>query len=345
MRPLLPAVPTTDQVAAALDGTGPALLTDPAARSLAGPVDNDVAFVVPTSGSTGDAKGVLLTADCLQASAAATAARIGAGQWLLAIPRTHVGGLQVLVRSVLAGTTPVMLHGATTVASFEAAAARLTGARRYVSLVPTQLRRLVDSPALRDFDAVLVGAAATPAGLLERARRNGVGVVTTYGMTETSGGCVYDGVPLDGVQVDVGDRIRLRGPVLAKGYRHGPLTDATGWFATTDHGAWRDGRLVVLGRADDVIVTGGLKVAPVLVEARLREHPSVRDVAVVGLSDAEWGQRVVAVVVLDGPLSLDEARAQVSGPLPRAAAPRELQVVDALPLLPSGKIDRRGLQA
>jgi hypothetical protein len=203
--------------------------------------------------------------------------------------------------------------------SFDDAAARLDGPRRYVSLVPTQLRRLLDSPALTAFDAVLLGGAAAPADLLEAARARGVTVVTTYGMSETSGGCVYDGVPLDGVEVEAADRIRLRGTVLAKGYRDGERFD--GWFTTGDVGEWRDGRLVVLGRADDVVVTGGEKVAPAAVEARLREHPSVVDAAVVGVPDDEWGQRVVAVVVLRGPLALAEARDHVAGPLPRAAAP------------------------
>lgn len=342
MRALLAAVPTRDLVAAALDGTGPAVLTDPAAAGLAGPVEDDVALVVPTSGSTGVPRGVLLTAACLRASAEATARRLGVGQWLLAIPPTHVGGVQVLVRSVLADTSPVVLEGPTTRASFEAAAAGMTGTRRLVSLVPTQLRRLVGSPALREFDAVLVGAAATPPDLLDRARQDGVRVVTTYGMTETSGGCVYDGVPLDGVLVEVDDRIRLGGPVLARGYLGGERFGE--WFTTSDLGQWHDGRLVVLGRADDVIVTGGEKVSPAAVEDVLRRHPSVADVAVVGVRDAEWEHRVVAVVVLRGLLTLDEARDHVAGPLPRAAAPRELRVVDALPLLPSGKIDRMALQ-
>lgn len=346
MRPLLAAPATLDRVAAALDGSGPALLPtdDPRVRQALRadePVDDEVAVVVPTSGSTGLPKGVLLPAAALLWSARATERRLGGpGQWLLAIPTTHVGGLQVLVRSVLAGTTPVRADGPTTPATFEAAAARLTGPRRYASLVPTQLRRLLGSPALRGLDAVLLGGAAAPAELLAAARADGVRVVAGYGMSETSGGCVYDGVPLDGVEVDVGDRIRLRGPVLACAYRDGPLRDTDGWFTTGDVGTWQDGRLVVLGRADDVVVTGGEKVAPAAVEDRLRSHPSVVDVAVLGVPDDEWGQRVVAAVVLSGPLSLEQVRDHVAGPLPRAAAPRELRVVPALPLLPSGKVDR-----
>ena len=342
-----------DTLAAALDGTGPPLLpsTDPRVLAALRPDEpleyDDVVLVVPTSGSTGEPKGVLLTAANLRASAAATAEVVGAGQWLLAIPPTHIGGLQVLVRSLLAGTSPVVLDGPTTVASFEAATARLTGSRRLVSLVPTQLHRLLGSPALLDYDAVLLGGAAAPAALLAEARAAGVRVVTTYGMTETSGGCVYDGVPLPGVQVEAGERIRLSGPVVARGYRLRPDLTAESFdgdtFTTSDVGRMLDGRLQVLGRADDLIVTGGEKVAPALVEAALAEHPAVAEVCVVGVPDEEWGSRVVAVVVLHGPLTLEEARAHVASRVSRVAAPRELRVVDALPLLDSGKIDRMGL--
>lgn len=351
---MLAAAPTLDNLTAALDGTGPPLLTSIDPRVLAAlrpdePLEHDdVAVVVPTSGSTGEPKGVLLTAGSLRASAHAAATVIGEGQWLLAIPPTHVGGLQVLVRSLLAGTSPVQLDGPTTVGAFEAATARLTGPRRLVSLVPTQLRRLLDSPALQEYDAVLLGGAAAPPGVLAQAREAGVRVVTTYGMSETSGGCVYDGVPLPGVSVEAGDRIRLCGPVVARGYRLRPDLTAELFdgdcFTTSDTGVLVDGRLVVQGRADDVVVTGGEKVAPAAVETALATHPSVAEVAVVGVPDEEWGQRVVAVVVLRGPLTLDQARDHVAAALPRAHAPREMRVVDALPLLPSGKIDRMGLR-
>ncbi len=348
------AAPTLELVAAALDGGEPLLTsTDPRVLQVLRPDEplehDDVAFVVPTSGSTGEPKGVLLTAANLVSSARGTASVVGEGQWLLAVPPTHVGGLQVLVRSVLAGSAPVLLDGPTTVEAFEAATAQLTGSRRLVSLVPTQLRRLVGSPALQEYDAVLLGGAAAPADLLRAARERGVRVVTTYGMSETSGGCVYDGVPLPGVVVEVGDRIRISGPVVARGYRRRPDLTAElfggGSFTTSDTGAMVEERLVVHGRADDVVVTGGEKVAPAAVEAALAAHPSVAEVAVVGAPDAEWGQRVVAVVVLRAPLTLDQARAHVGATLPRSHAPRELRVVDALPLLPSGKIDRMGLRA
>ena len=357
---MLRVVPPADllpALAAALDG-GPAVVPEVAPDVLAAlrpdePLEHDdVALVVPTSGSTGEPKGVLLTAGNLRSSALATAARLGgSGQWLLAIPPTHVGGLQVLVRSLLAGTTPEVLPpGPFEAGAFAEATARLSGARRYVSLVPTQLRRLLPDPdALRAYDAVLLGGAAAPAALLERARGAGVRVVTTYGMSETSGGCVYDGVPLDGVRVEVDDgRVRLGGPVVARGYRLRPDLTAAAFdgdvFTTSDLGRLDGGVLRVLGRADDVLVSGGENVAPLAVEGALEAHPSVVEAAVTGVPDDEWGTRVVALVVLRGPLTLAEARDQVAATLPRSWAPRALREVEALPLLASGKLDRVALR-
>jgi O-succinylbenzoic acid--CoA ligase len=350
---------------AALDGTGPAVLPLPAGaegeRLWAAlrphePVEPGTALVVPTSGSTGDPKGVLLSAAALAASADATERRLGGpGRWTLALPVTHIAGLQVVLRALRAGAPPVPV-AAGCEADFVAATAALGSGRRYTSLVPTQLGRLLAAgpgtlDALRSYTAVLLGGAAPPAGLVARARDEGVPVVLTYGMSETSGGCVYDGIPLDGVRVDLaeGDRIRIGGPVLAHGYRLRPELSreafAGGRFVTGDVGRLAGGRLTVLGRADDVLVTGGEKVAPGAVADALAEHPAVAEAAVVGVTDPEWGQRVVAVVVLrDGAgLTLAEARRHVAGRVSAVAAPRELRVVDALPLLPSGKLDRRAL--
>lgn len=346
-----------ESLAAALEGTGPALLPTFEPRVIAAlrpdePLErDDVAVVVPTSGSTGEPKGALLTAANLTASAWASAQVLGGqGQWLLAIPSTHIGGLQVLVRSVLAGTEPVVLAGPTTIDAFAAATARLTHERRYVSLVPTQLQRLLDSPALLAYDAILLGGATAPAPLLAAARARGARVVTTYGMSETSGGCVYDGVPLPGMTVSVAERIRLCGPVVGLGYRLRPDLTAAAFdgdcFTTADLGVLApDGRLSVLGRADDVILTGGEKVAPAAVEAALASHPAVDQVAVVGVLDEQWGTRVRAVVVLAtaAVLTLEQVRDHVASTLPRTHTPRELVVVDALPLLASGKIDRMRL--
>ena len=305
--------------------------------------------VVSTSGSTGEPKRVLLSRRALRASATATAARLGGhGQWLLDLPPTYVAGLQVLFRSVRAGTTPVLQDG-----SLAEAAARMTGDRRYVSVVPTQLHRLLDDPesvaALRTFSAVLVGGASVPGSLRGRAEAARVRVVATYGMSETCGGCVYDGVPLDGVGVAVGNdgRVRIGGPVLFDGYDGRPdLTDAVmrdGWFVTQDLGRLdHDGRLQVLGRVDDVVLSGGVNVPAPAVAERLRDHAAVRSAEVVGVADEEWGQRVVAFVV--GDLSLDEARDWVAAVHPRSWAPRELHVVERIPLLGNGKVDRVRLQ-
>jgi o-succinylbenzoate---CoA ligase len=305
---------------------------------------DDCAVVLPTSGSSGEPKGVLLSRSALVASAEATHERLGGpGQWLLPMPAYFVGGLQVLTRSLLAGTDPVVVTG-----DFAAAAAAMTGARRYGSMVPTQLARLLDTDleALRSFDAILVGAAATPAHLLSRCSEAGVRVVTTYGMTETGGGCVYDGVPLAGVEVTLDEgRVVIAGPTLFSGYRlqPGPTAELLrdGRFRTQDRGRFVDGRLEVLGRLDDVVISGGVNVALPAVQARVREHPQVSDAVVLGIPDADWGSRVVAFVV--GPAGRDDLRDFVAAVLPRTWAPREVVRLEALPMLASGKVDRQRL--
>src|SRR5690606_19111066 len=216
----------------------------------------------------------------------------GPAQWLSALPPTGVGGLQVLVRSIVAGTEPVVLADHP---DLESAVAAMSGARRYASLVPTQLFRLVEAgraEVLAGFDAVLLGGAAAPRTVLERAAEAGVRVVRTYGMTETCGGCVYDGVPLDGVRLRIEDdgRVAISGPVLAEGMGE--------WLLTNDLGRLdADGRLSVLGRADHVAVSGGVNVPLAAVESTLRDEPGVLDVVVVAQPDPEWGQRVVAYVI------------------------------------------------
>lgn len=359
----------------ALAGDGPALLPVEAGRPAPASLrpgtpladeeddpDDPTVAVLATSGSTGAPKGALLHASALLASASATHDRLGGpGRWLLALPAHHVAGLQVLVRSLITGTVPAVLDltAGFDPGAFAAAAAEVRGPRRYTALVPTQVRRLLDAggaplAALAGFDAVLVGGADTPAQLRTQAAASGVRLVTTYGMSETCGGCVYDGVPLDGVTVrlDPPDgRIRLGGPTVARGYRggQGPV-DAFGvdpggtrWFRSEDLGVLTCGQLEVLGRADDVVVTGGLKVAPGPVEAVLRQLPGVAEAVVVGVEDAEWGQRVVAAVVVapgQAEPGLDAVRAAVRSAVATHAAPRQLLVLDRLPLRGPGKPDR-----
>ncbi len=379
MRPLhavLVARPTprfTERLAAALDGTGPALLpleaalpqarlaelisafepdaiedsegtvTARSASSLAR--SEDTAVIIGTSGSTGTPKGVELSAAALRHSARASLARVGARpaeRWLCCLPVTHVAGLQVLVRSLASGTEPVLAERADARTVAESGCA-------HVSLVPTQLQRLLAESGtpvpLAGFSSVLLGAAAAPARLLRDARDAGVRVVTTYGMTETCGGCVYDGFPLDGVRAEIrdDDRIWISGPVLFSGYYGGARVPADGWFRTGDLGRVEEsGRLTVRGRADDVINTGGYMVVPGEVAAALQGCPGVRDVAVLGQPDAEWGERVVAVVVpadSSDPPTLDLLRMHVRGLLPRYAFPSRVVMVDAVPMLPSGKHD------
>lgn len=281
------------------------------------------------------------------------------------LPPDNVAGLQVLARAALARTAAhVAPAGPFRASSFAAAAAALpAGGRRYTSIVPTQLVRLLDDEAgraaLRTFDAVLLGGSGIPPALLDDAFDAEITVVTTYGMTETCGGCVYDGVPLEGVRARVDDdgRVLLAGPVLADGYLGRPdldeaafLLDAEGtrWLRTSDLGRFdASGRLRVVGRADDVILTGGVNVAPGPVEDLLVTLPAVREACVVGVPDEEWGQAVVAVLVVgpSGPPPLADVRALVTAHLGAAAAPRRLVVVPALPTRGPGKPDRRAAAA
>jgi O-succinylbenzoic acid--CoA ligase len=322
------------------------------------PIDDDVAVVVSTSGTTGVPKGAMLTASALIASAEATHRRLGgSGRWLFALPAYHIAGLQVLVRSLIAGTAPVAVPAGFDGAELASAVASLGSGRRYASLVAAQLDNALRDPvatgALASLDAVLIGGGPMPASVAERASAAGISVVRTYGMSETAGGCVYDGVQLDGVLVRIDDgRVVLGGATLAKGYRNPVEPDPfaePGWFRTDDIGAVEDsGVLRVLGRVDDAISTGGLTVLPQLVEAALATHPAVADCAVFGVADERLGQRVIAaVVVAPGSTTptLAELRAHVVSALPSTAAPREIHLVDDLPRRGIGKVDRSELAA
>ncbi|MGI8721092.1 MAG: AMP-binding protein [Geodermatophilaceae bacterium] len=332
----------------------------PSALHLDQPVRADVAAVVATSGSTGAPRAVLLTAGSLLASAHATLRRLsGPGAWLLALPVSSVGGLQVLVRSRLADLNAVSFDQSAgfRADSFVSAAGKLpAGFPHYTSLVPTQLRRLVDDPAgleaLAGFDAVLVGGGPLEDRLRVAATAAGVRIVSTYGMTETAGGCVYDGIPLEGVHIRPSPNgLRIGGDVVALGYHASP--DETresfvdGWFQTRDAGAVDDnGRVSVIGRIDDIIISGGVNVATGAVEEALRGRSDIADAAVLARPDAEWGQAVIALIVTADAASIDlaDVRAYVRARLGTAAAPREVITVPALPRLHSGKLDRVAVQ-
>jgi o-succinylbenzoate---CoA ligase len=352
-----------------LAGRDPALVAVPSdgdhqaelrALRVGSEIDDDVALVAVTSGTTGAPKGALLTAAALTASASATHDRLGGpGSWLLALPPHHIAGLQVLVRSVLAGSVPAELDVTSRgfdVTELPRAVRRLDTGRRYTALVAAQLAKALTDPAaaaaLAELDAVLLGGGPAPRPVLDAAAAAGIAVVRTYGMSETAGGCVYDGVPLDGVLVRVpaDGRIAIGGATLAKGYRNpvdpDPFADP-GWFRTDDLGTVdQAGVLTVLGRADDAISTGGLTVLPQPVEAALCTHPAVGECAVFGLADDRLGQRVVAAIVVRGgcqPPTLEALRAHLARTLDATAAPREMHIVDALPRRGIGKVDRMAL--
>ncbi|ACQ81491.1 O-succinylbenzoic acid--CoA ligase [Beutenbergia cavernae DSM 12333] len=335
------------------------------------------AVVLATSGSTsGTGHRVALSADALLASARATHARLGGpGTWILALDPRHVAGLQVLVRGIVAGSSPVVAAASPFDPHALAAAADAVpgDGPLYTSLVPTQLVRALAAgrdvvDPLRRLDAILLGGAAAPSDLLARAADAGLRVVTTYGMTETCGGCVYDGVPLDGVDVavDAAGRISIGGPTLALGYVGGDDAAAAtrssfsdGRFRTSDRGEYADGVLRVLGRVDDVVVTGGVNVDPHVVEDALAGDDAVGHVAVVGVPDPEWGAVLVACVVpargpaATGPAAtgpdaaelLASLRRRAAAALSPAHAPRHVVVLDVLPERGPGKVDRRALAA
>ncbi len=394
-RRALDAVPALADAVAGRRSLLPVPADDPAradllARSQAAgePIAADVAIVACTSGSTGTPKGAMLTAANLCASIDATHARLGGpGQWLLATPPAHIAGLQVLLRTIRAGELPAAMElddGFRPGAMADAIEA-MTGRRRYTSVVPLQLRRILDDPAateaLASLDGVLVGGQATAPELLARARAAGIVAVTSYGSSETSGGIAYDGVPLGGAEVSVEEdsgRIVITGPMVSRGYRNVDSPDLRpapaprtpqrpdaghGVFRTSDAGRITRSsddsgptgttRLTVLGRIDDVIVSGGLKFLPGPIEDALTALDGIADAAVVGVPHPELGHAAVAAVTLAGDtipehLATDHAisehlRARLAPALDKHQVPRAVFVVKQLPTLPSGKLDRTNL--
>ncbi len=293
------------------------------------------ALVMATSGSTGDPKGAVLTHAAIEANATATSSALAVDpstdSWLACLPLAHVGGLAVVVRALLTDT-PLEVHDGFDAAAVEAAARR--GAT-LTSLVPTALAR-VDASAFR---AILLGGSAMPP-------QRPPNTVATYGMTETFSGVIYEGWPLEGVELRIAEsEVQLRCPMLLRCYRDGtdPRT-AAGWFPTGDAGALSDeGQLSVFGRVDDMITTGAEKVWPVAIERILTELPSIADVAIVGRPDPEWGQAVTAVVVPTDPADPPELkmlRDTIKAQLPAYCAPRAIELIHELPQTPLGKTQR-----
>ena len=296
------------------------------------PVEPGDALVIATSGSSGPPKAAVLTHAAVEASARATSERLQVtdnDHWLACLPLAHVGGLSVITRSLITGTTLTVIDG------FDADVVSASEAT-LVSLVTTALQRI--DPSL--FRAIVLGGARPPADRPPHC-------IATYGLTETGSGVVYNGKPLNSVEIEIRDgEVHVRGPMLLRCYRDGtsPLT-SDGWLPTGDLGFLRDdGSLHVEGRRGDVINTGGEKVWPDDVERQLIQHPDIHDVAVTGLPDNEWGQIVAAFVVSARPnLSLDEIRAHCRAQLPGYALPKQLELVEAIPRTALGKIRRSEL--
>ncbi|MDO4252371.1 MAG: AMP-binding protein [Rothia sp. (in: high G+C Gram-positive bacteria)] len=363
-------------------------------ETLLGKPGPGAALVLKTSGSTGQAKQTALSSRALLSSAQALHARLGLDrpQWLLALPTYYIAGLQVLARSVYAGTSPLLTSSVSEGSSFSqqdflAKTQQLTGRQRMLSLVPTQLYKLLQAgefyrdslEALRSFKAVLLGGAPASRSLLARARAAGIRVVTTYGSTETAGGCVYDGLALEGIQLacqpldaqeltpslpafgpasqlaTVG-RIWLGGEQLALGY----VGDEWGsqqhffvdrqnrrWYRSDDLGSLSSGRLQVLGRLDDVIISGGLKIAAGPVASLLESHPQVQEAYVCGLADDRWGNLLAAAVCLSpeaDQTQVSQDLAQLLAGLPSPQRPKLLKYFWDFPTLATGKTDRAALK-
>jgi O-succinylbenzoic acid--CoA ligase len=370
MRPLL-TVAATEGPAAVLEALRSALAGGPAlfvasgasgadAAPLPAAVAQHVGLVVETSGTTGRPKRVVLSADAVLASAAASESALGGpAQWVLALPVHYIAGLNVLARSLCAQTSPTVVAGDHfTAAGFVVAATALSDDTAHATaLVPAQLATLLDDAVaravLRDFQAVLVGGQATPAPLLERAREGGIRVVRSYGSSETSGGCVYDGRPIGGARVRIVDgEVQLGGTTVADGYLDDPqlteerFTNDGGirWFRTADAGEFDGETLRVLGRRDDVIISGGVKVSLARIEEVVRAQPGCADAVVVAVAHPRWGERPVVVAAgaaVDDPAVLVAVEARLGS----VAKPDGVVRVAALPLLPSGKPDRRAAAA
>jgi len=311
---------------------------------------SNTALIIESSGSTGTPKRIQLSKEALIASAKATEEYFGtSGQWLLALPINYIAGAQVLIRSLVAETQPVVMNTLVsfTPEAFARSAQLMTAEHRFTSLVPTQLKRLAEVAeldesllrALKSFTAILVGGQAVDPGMVASLRDKGVNLVLSYGMAETAGGVVYDGKTLSGVEVSIRDGlIAIKSPSLANG-----VADESGFLVTKDAGEFVDGKLKVLGRADRVLISGALKVSLDSVEAVAGSIGGVVEVAATALDSAEWGQRV-GLVYVGSPEVADYVAGAVFEQLGLAAKPIRVMRVDKLPRLVSGKTDLVGVR-
>jgi len=314
----------------ALTGAGPALATS----NIASQVSSEIALVVTTSGSTGEPKAVALSAKALIANAKATHKYLGAKvgeRWSLLLPTTHIAGLNVLVRSIELGTTPVTVDNQAD----------------FTAIVPTQLHRALTGDTkllihLKGCKAVLVGGGPLSEELRASATAKGIKVVTTYGATESCGGVVYDGSPLEGVEISIIDgRITLRGPQLATSYLNGEIPIKDGWLITSDLGEIIDGKLKVIGRVDDQIISGGEKISLSAVESYLRNEFANQEIAAFSKKDSEWGEKLC--IATTQAISIDLVASKLKARFGNHATPKEVHTVNAIPYLALGKPDRKRL--
>lgn len=301
------------------------------------PLQDSQCLAMATSGTTGKPKIVMYTSDQLAASAFATSSFIGttsSDKWLCCLPVAHIGGLSVILRSILTETSLTVHNGFDSAAVSKAASEGCT----LVSLVPAALQRI--DPYI--FRKIVLGGSMPPLTIPNN-------TLTTYGLTETGSGVVYNGTPLKGLEIKITDKdeILLRGPMIASCYRDDtPITDIDGWFHTRDSGRYTNGKLYVMGRLDDMINTGGEKVFPAPIEAILASHPKIDQVAVIGVADKKWGEAVTAVVVARdraNPPLLDELRDHIKNTLPSYCAPTRLIITESMPVTALGKIQKSRL--
>ena len=319
-----------DALLHALTGDGPALATTDVGSKVA----SDIALVVTTSGSTGEPKAVALSAKALITNARATHQYLGAkvGQrWSLLLPTSHIAGLNVLVRSIELGTEPVTVDNQAD----------------FTAIVPTQLHRALSGDIkllnhLKGCQAVLVGGGPLLPELRKSAEAKGIKIVTTYGATESCGGVIYDGVPLPGVEVSIIDgRIALKGIQLATNYLNGQIPIKDGWLLTQDLGEIVAGKLQVIGRVDDQIISGGEKISLSAVESYLRNEFANQEIAAFSKKDDEWGEKLC--IATTQALSFELVANKLKTQFGNHASPKEVHTVPAIPYLALGKPDRKRL--